>query len=151
MAYIRFSLDPSQPNDLRRYVPDDVVRTIWSDLQDDAAIEAEVNAVIVDVEAEIDSRLARKYNVPFQDPIPPVVVQISAVLVAEAVYLRSNGSNDQISAAAESRRAMLESILNGDIVIAGATVMSDVSASPPTSRVIRGGEDKIMTRDSLEF
>ena len=149
--YVKFSLTPGEQNDLRRYVPDDVVRTIWSDASDDDEIVSEVESVIVDIEAEVDSRLARKYNVPFQDPVPPVVIQISTVLVAEAVFMRSNGANDIVSDAAEAKRSMLESILNGDIVIAGATVSSDESAAPPTSRVIRGGEDRLMYRESLEF
>ena len=89
--YVRFSLTPGEPNDLRRYVPDDTIRTIWVDAADDSEIEAGVEEIIGDVEAEIDSRLAQHYVVPFADPPPPAIVGIACVLVAEAVYLRSNG------------------------------------------------------------
>lgn len=111
----------------------------------DAAGEARLADAITRAQAEIDSRLGHRYQLPL--PATTELVEAAGVLVRARLYIYD--PPEWLTDEAAERRRYLDEAAQGKRTLLG---LEPRTASPPTATTVeslRGRRDRRMTREAL--
>jgi hypothetical protein len=98
-------------------------------------------ATLADEQAYIEDRLRKRYAIPFEAPVPPIVVRWLVRMVTATAYDRrgwnpSGLENERISKAADDARAELKEAADSKDGLFDLPVRAD---HPASSGVVMGG------------
>ena len=97
-----------------------------------------------DADAEIDGRLAPRYQLPLAST-PLVLVRVAADLAR--YFLWDARATEQVRNRAQEARRLLDQIAAGDVVLGGATVLA---AGPAAVAVVASSPTRTFSSDLLD-
>jgi phage gp36-like protein len=115
-------------------VPPQFVLQALDDDGDGVADTGLFDQVVANAQAEVDGLLGQRYAVPFQNPVPAIVVDATTKFVAEKLYSRRglDGEKNPWSKKAADVRALLKQIAKGEVPLTPAASREKPSASAIT-------------------
>lgn len=115
-------------------VPPQFVTQALDDNGDGVADAGLFDQVVANAQAEVDGILGQRYTVPFQNPVPALVVDATTKLVAERLYSRRglDGDKNPWAKKASEIRAILKAIAKGEMPLTPSATREKPSASAIT-------------------
>ncbi|WP_414664900.1 phage protein Gp36 family protein [Horticoccus sp. 23ND18S-11] len=115
-------------------VPPQFITQALDDDGDGAADPGLFDQIVSNAQTEIDGILGQRFTVPFQNPIPAIVVDAATKFVAEKLYSRRgvDGDKNPWTKKATEIRALLKAIAKGDAPLTPTTARERPSASAIT-------------------
>jgi len=115
-------------------VPPQFITQALDDNGDGVADTGLFDQVVANAQAEVDGILGQRYTVPFQNPVPAVVVDATTKFVAEKLYSRRglDGEKNPWSKKASDARTLLKQIAKGEIPLTPSAAREKPSASAIT-------------------
>lgn len=115
-------------------VPPQFITQALDDNGDGTADAGLFDQIVANAQAEVDGILGQRYTVPFQNPVPAIVVDATTKLVAERLYSRRglDGEKNPWSKKASDVRALLKTIAKGEVPLTPAAAREKPSASAIT-------------------